>query len=151
MTCNHGNGGCQHTCEDTENGSICRCHSRYTLQPDRSSCVGKQADTELRRGMQNSEHNAVVKEMLGYTSFFYDWYVIEFWRKRGQYMPVHTHCIYVVLFFVKKSMLRIRWAGGRCTCIKRRWDKNLSPWAVNMVKISLSFQSCLVKIMFPTP
>uniref|UniRef100_A0A669CI77 Signal peptide, CUB and EGF-like domain-containing protein 2 n=1 Tax=Oreochromis niloticus TaxID=8128 RepID=A0A669CI77_ORENI len=39
LTCNHGNGGCQHTCEDTENGSICRCHSRYTLQPDRSSCV----------------------------------------------------------------------------------------------------------------
>uniref|UniRef100_A0A669BHZ8 Signal peptide, CUB and EGF-like domain-containing protein 2 n=1 Tax=Oreochromis niloticus TaxID=8128 RepID=A0A669BHZ8_ORENI len=54
LTCNHGNGGCQHTCEDTENGSICRCHSRYTLQPDRSSCVGKQADTQLTRGMQNS-------------------------------------------------------------------------------------------------
>ncbi|XP_029000257.1 signal peptide, CUB and EGF-like domain-containing protein 2 isoform X7 [Betta splendens] len=39
LTCNHGNGGCQHTCEDTENGPICRCHARYTLQPDKKSCV----------------------------------------------------------------------------------------------------------------
>uniref|UniRef100_A0A4W6D0M6 Signal peptide, CUB and EGF-like domain-containing protein 2 n=1 Tax=Lates calcarifer TaxID=8187 RepID=A0A4W6D0M6_LATCA len=39
LTCNHGNGGCQHTCEDTENGPICRCHVRYTLQPDKRSCV----------------------------------------------------------------------------------------------------------------
>uniref|UniRef100_A0A665VX94 Signal peptide, CUB and EGF-like domain-containing protein 3 n=1 Tax=Echeneis naucrates TaxID=173247 RepID=A0A665VX94_ECHNA len=41
LTCNHGNGGCQHTCEDTESGPICRCHIRYTLQPDKRSCVGK--------------------------------------------------------------------------------------------------------------
>lgn len=41
VTCNHGNGGCQHTCEDTESGPICRCHARYTLQPDKRSCVGK--------------------------------------------------------------------------------------------------------------
>lgn len=41
VTCNHGNGGCQHTCEDTEDGPICRCHARYTLQPDKKSCVGK--------------------------------------------------------------------------------------------------------------
>uniref|UniRef100_A0AAQ4PXW8 Signal peptide, CUB domain, EGF-like 2 n=1 Tax=Gasterosteus aculeatus aculeatus TaxID=481459 RepID=A0AAQ4PXW8_GASAC len=39
LTCNHGNGGCQHTCEDTENGPICRCHVRYNLQPDKRSCV----------------------------------------------------------------------------------------------------------------
>uniref|UniRef100_A0A8C5DA89 Signal peptide, CUB and EGF-like domain-containing protein 2 n=1 Tax=Gouania willdenowi TaxID=441366 RepID=A0A8C5DA89_GOUWI len=39
LTCNHGNGGCQHTCEDTEIGPICRCHPRYTLQPDKRSCV----------------------------------------------------------------------------------------------------------------
>uniref|UniRef100_A0A8C6KR31 Signal peptide, CUB and EGF-like domain-containing protein 3 n=1 Tax=Nothobranchius furzeri TaxID=105023 RepID=A0A8C6KR31_NOTFU len=39
LTCNHGNGGCQHTCEDTENGPICRCHVRYTLQADKKSCV----------------------------------------------------------------------------------------------------------------
>uniref|UniRef100_A0A674A7W3 Signal peptide, CUB and EGF-like domain-containing protein 2 n=1 Tax=Salmo trutta TaxID=8032 RepID=A0A674A7W3_SALTR len=34
LTCNHGNGGCQHTCEDMEQGPICRCHVRYTLHPD---------------------------------------------------------------------------------------------------------------------
>uniref|UniRef100_A0A3B5M4I3 Signal peptide, CUB domain, EGF-like 2 n=1 Tax=Xiphophorus couchianus TaxID=32473 RepID=A0A3B5M4I3_9TELE len=41
LTCNHGNGGCQHTCEDTEDGPFCRCHVRYTLQPDKKTCVGK--------------------------------------------------------------------------------------------------------------
>ncbi|XP_060924865.1 signal peptide, CUB and EGF-like domain-containing protein 2 isoform X4 [Limanda limanda] len=47
LTCNHGNGGCQHTCEDTENGPICRCHIRYTLQPDKRSCVERdEATTE---------------------------------------------------------------------------------------------------------
>uniref|UniRef100_A0A7N6ACL4 Signal peptide, CUB and EGF-like domain-containing protein 2 n=1 Tax=Anabas testudineus TaxID=64144 RepID=A0A7N6ACL4_ANATE len=45
LTCNHGNGGCQHTCEDTENGPICRCHARYALQPDKKSCVETCADT----------------------------------------------------------------------------------------------------------
>uniref|UniRef100_A0AAY4BG71 Signal peptide, CUB and EGF-like domain-containing protein 3 n=1 Tax=Denticeps clupeoides TaxID=299321 RepID=A0AAY4BG71_9TELE len=39
LTCNHGNGGCQHTCEDTEQGPICRCHARYTLHPDGRSCA----------------------------------------------------------------------------------------------------------------
>ncbi|XP_067444626.1 signal peptide, CUB and EGF-like domain-containing protein 2 isoform X5 [Thunnus thynnus] len=53
LTCNHGNGGCQHTCEDTENGPICKCHVRYTLQPDRRSCVERdEATTEA------SDHNA---------------------------------------------------------------------------------------------
>lgn len=42
VTCNHGNGACQHTCEDTEHGPVCKCHPRYTLQPDKRSCVGKQ-------------------------------------------------------------------------------------------------------------
>ncbi|XP_047436704.1 signal peptide, CUB and EGF-like domain-containing protein 2 isoform X5 [Mugil cephalus] len=47
LTCNHGNGGCQHTCEDTENGPICRCHVRYALQPDKRSCVERdEATTE---------------------------------------------------------------------------------------------------------
>ncbi|XP_061526927.1 signal peptide, CUB and EGF-like domain-containing protein 2 isoform X8 [Phycodurus eques] len=39
LTCNHGNGGCQHTCEDTDSGPVCKCHVRYALQPDRRSCV----------------------------------------------------------------------------------------------------------------
>jgi len=43
VTCNHGNGGCQHICEDTEQGPICRCHVRYTLHADGRTCVGKAA------------------------------------------------------------------------------------------------------------
>uniref|UniRef100_A0A672MSQ2 Signal peptide, CUB and EGF-like domain-containing protein 2 n=1 Tax=Sinocyclocheilus grahami TaxID=75366 RepID=A0A672MSQ2_SINGR len=39
LTCNHGNGGCQHICEDTEQGPICRCHVRYTLHTDGRTCV----------------------------------------------------------------------------------------------------------------
>lgn len=41
VTCNHGNGGCQHICEDTEQGPICRCHGRYELHADGRTCVGK--------------------------------------------------------------------------------------------------------------
>uniref|UniRef100_A0A8C6KLL5 Signal peptide, CUB domain, EGF-like 2 n=1 Tax=Nothobranchius furzeri TaxID=105023 RepID=A0A8C6KLL5_NOTFU len=53
LTCNHGNGGCQHTCEDTENGPICRCHVRYTLQADKKSCVERDESTA-----ESSDHNA---------------------------------------------------------------------------------------------
>ncbi|XP_035508120.1 signal peptide, CUB and EGF-like domain-containing protein 2 isoform X4 [Morone saxatilis] len=53
LTCNHGNGGCQHTCEDTDNGPICRCHIRYTLQPDKRSCVERDEATT-----ESSDHNA---------------------------------------------------------------------------------------------
>uniref|UniRef100_A0A8C6U0C6 Signal peptide, CUB and EGF-like domain-containing protein 2 n=1 Tax=Neogobius melanostomus TaxID=47308 RepID=A0A8C6U0C6_9GOBI len=42
LTCIHGNGGCQHTCEDTEHGPICKCHPRYTLQADQRSCLGNE-------------------------------------------------------------------------------------------------------------
>uniref|UniRef100_A0A674A7E6 Signal peptide, CUB domain, EGF-like 2 n=1 Tax=Salmo trutta TaxID=8032 RepID=A0A674A7E6_SALTR len=48
LTCNHGNGGCQHTCEDMEQGPICRCHVRYTLHPDGRSCTTT----------ESSDHNA---------------------------------------------------------------------------------------------
>ncbi|XP_077569675.1 signal peptide, CUB and EGF-like domain-containing protein 2 isoform X3 [Stigmatopora nigra] len=53
LTCNHGNGGCQHTCEDTDDGPICKCHVRYTLQPDRRSCVERDEATA-----ESSDHNA---------------------------------------------------------------------------------------------
>uniref|UniRef100_A0A8C5FZB7 Signal peptide, CUB and EGF-like domain-containing protein 2 n=1 Tax=Gouania willdenowi TaxID=441366 RepID=A0A8C5FZB7_GOUWI len=53
LTCNHGNGGCQHTCEDTEIGPICRCHPRYTLQPDKRSCVERHESTA-----ESSDHNS---------------------------------------------------------------------------------------------
>ncbi|MEQ2251397.1 Signal peptide, CUB and EGF-like domain-containing protein 2 [Ilyodon furcidens] len=53
LTCNHGNGGCQHTCEDTEDGPTCRCHVRYTLQPDKKTCVERDEATT-----ESSDHNA---------------------------------------------------------------------------------------------
>ncbi|XP_020794428.2 signal peptide, CUB and EGF-like domain-containing protein 2 isoform X5 [Boleophthalmus pectinirostris] len=47
LTCIHGNGGCQHTCEDTEHGPICKCHPRYSLQADKRSCLERdEATTE---------------------------------------------------------------------------------------------------------
>uniref|UniRef100_A0AAV2LN63 Signal peptide, CUB and EGF-like domain-containing protein 2 n=1 Tax=Knipowitschia caucasica TaxID=637954 RepID=A0AAV2LN63_KNICA len=47
LTCIHGNGGCQHTCEDTDQGPICKCHPRYTLQSDKRSCLERdEATTE---------------------------------------------------------------------------------------------------------
>ncbi|XP_045073080.1 signal peptide, CUB and EGF-like domain-containing protein 2 isoform X1 [Coregonus clupeaformis] len=54
LTCNHGNGGCQHTCEDMEQGPICRCHVRYTLHPDGRSCVERDETTT-----ESSDHNAM--------------------------------------------------------------------------------------------
>ncbi|XP_037067469.1 signal peptide, CUB and EGF-like domain-containing protein 2 isoform X2 [Peromyscus leucopus] len=39
LTCNHGNGGCQHSCEDTAEGPECGCHPRYRLQADGRSCL----------------------------------------------------------------------------------------------------------------
>ncbi|XP_076419563.1 signal peptide, CUB and EGF-like domain-containing protein 2 isoform X3 [Peromyscus maniculatus bairdii] len=39
LTCNHGNGGCQHSCEDTAEGPECSCHPRYRLQADGRSCL----------------------------------------------------------------------------------------------------------------
>ncbi|XP_054892398.1 signal peptide, CUB and EGF-like domain-containing protein 2 isoform X3 [Poeciliopsis prolifica] len=53
LTCNHGNGGCQHTCEDTEDGPTCRCHVRYSLQPDKKTCVERDEATT-----ESSDHNA---------------------------------------------------------------------------------------------
>ncbi|XP_035595622.1 signal peptide, CUB and EGF-like domain-containing protein 2 isoform X1 [Oncorhynchus keta] len=53
LTCNHGNGGCQHTCEDMEQGPICKCHVRYTLHPDGRSCVERDETTT-----ESSDHNA---------------------------------------------------------------------------------------------
>ncbi|XP_048040168.1 signal peptide, CUB and EGF-like domain-containing protein 2 isoform X5 [Megalobrama amblycephala] len=53
LTCNHGNGGCQHICEDTEQGPICRCHVRYTLHADGRTCVERDEMTPT-----TPDHNA---------------------------------------------------------------------------------------------
>uniref|UniRef100_A0A452QA64 Signal peptide, CUB and EGF-like domain-containing protein 2 n=1 Tax=Ursus americanus TaxID=9643 RepID=A0A452QA64_URSAM len=39
LTCNHGNGGCQHSCEDTAEGPECSCHPQYEMHADGRSCL----------------------------------------------------------------------------------------------------------------
>nr|XP_009932288.1 PREDICTED: signal peptide, CUB and EGF-like domain-containing protein 3 [Opisthocomus hoazin] len=34
LTCNYGNGGCQHTCDDTDQGPKCGCHAKFLLHSD---------------------------------------------------------------------------------------------------------------------
>lgn len=40
MTCNYGNGGCQHTCDDTDQGPKCGCHVKFLLHSDGVTCIG---------------------------------------------------------------------------------------------------------------
>ncbi|XP_048216798.1 signal peptide, CUB and EGF-like domain-containing protein 2 isoform X2 [Perognathus longimembris pacificus] len=42
LTCNHGNGGCQHSCEDTAEGPECSCHPGYKLHTDGRSCFERE-------------------------------------------------------------------------------------------------------------
>nr|XP_027798139.1 signal peptide, CUB and EGF-like domain-containing protein 2 isoform X4 [Marmota flaviventris] len=53
LTCNHGNGGCQHSCEDTAEGPECSCHPQYKLHTDGRSCLERE-DTAL----EVTENNA---------------------------------------------------------------------------------------------
>uniref|UniRef100_A0A2K6UHL1 Signal peptide, CUB domain and EGF like domain containing 1 n=1 Tax=Saimiri boliviensis boliviensis TaxID=39432 RepID=A0A2K6UHL1_SAIBB len=39
LTCNYGNGGCQHSCEDTDTGPLCGCHQKYALHADGRTCI----------------------------------------------------------------------------------------------------------------
>ncbi|XP_075409632.1 signal peptide, CUB and EGF-like domain-containing protein 1 isoform X2 [Tenrec ecaudatus] len=39
LTCNYGNGGCQHSCEDTDTGPTCGCHHKYALHTDGRTCI----------------------------------------------------------------------------------------------------------------
>uniref|UniRef100_A0A5F8HE37 Signal peptide, CUB and EGF-like domain-containing protein 2 n=1 Tax=Monodelphis domestica TaxID=13616 RepID=A0A5F8HE37_MONDO len=45
LTCNHGNGRCQHTCEDKDEGPECSCHPEYRMHTDGRSCLEKEAYT----------------------------------------------------------------------------------------------------------
>uniref|UniRef100_A0A8D0HIU0 Signal peptide, CUB domain and EGF like domain containing 2 n=1 Tax=Sphenodon punctatus TaxID=8508 RepID=A0A8D0HIU0_SPHPU len=55
LTCNHGNGGCQHTCDDADDGPICGCHPKYTVHSDRKTCLennttaGADVDKRVKR------------------------------------------------------------------------------------------------------
>ncbi|CAM5120703.1 unnamed protein product [Eretmochelys imbricata] len=42
LTCNHGNGGCQHTCEDADDGPICGCHPKYAVHSDGKTCLERE-------------------------------------------------------------------------------------------------------------
>ncbi|XP_074132140.1 signal peptide, CUB and EGF-like domain-containing protein 2 isoform X1 [Sminthopsis crassicaudata] len=39
LTCNHGNGGCQHICDDTDEGPACSCHPKFRAHTDGKSCL----------------------------------------------------------------------------------------------------------------
>ncbi|XP_073515120.1 signal peptide, CUB and EGF-like domain-containing protein 2 isoform X3 [Phyllobates terribilis] len=42
LTCNHGNGACQHVCNDTDTRPVCMCHPKYSLQSDGKTCIEKE-------------------------------------------------------------------------------------------------------------
>ncbi|XP_019332662.1 signal peptide, CUB and EGF-like domain-containing protein 2 isoform X4 [Alligator mississippiensis] len=42
LTCIHGNGGCQHTCEDAVDGPVCGCHPKYIMQLDGKTCLARE-------------------------------------------------------------------------------------------------------------
>ncbi|XP_062432139.1 signal peptide, CUB and EGF-like domain-containing protein 2 isoform X1 [Rhea pennata] len=51
LTCNHGNGGCQHTCDDADNGPICGCHPKYIMHVDGKTCLEREEATlEISEG-----------------------------------------------------------------------------------------------------
>ncbi|XP_071415037.1 signal peptide, CUB and EGF-like domain-containing protein 2 isoform X1 [Pithys albifrons albifrons] len=50
LTCNHGNGGCQHTCDDADNGPICGCHPKYIMHTDGKTCLEREEGAEISEG-----------------------------------------------------------------------------------------------------
>ncbi|XP_041441775.1 signal peptide, CUB and EGF-like domain-containing protein 1 isoform X2 [Xenopus laevis] len=53
LTCNYGNGGCQHTCNDTDTGPVCDCHQKFALHSDGRTCIEKD-----EAAIEISEYNA---------------------------------------------------------------------------------------------
>lgn len=49
VTCNYGNGGCQHTCDDTDQGPKCGCHVKFLLHSDGVTCIGRCKPSPGRR------------------------------------------------------------------------------------------------------
>ncbi|XP_078273025.1 signal peptide, CUB and EGF-like domain-containing protein 1 isoform X3 [Rhinoraja longicauda] len=54
LTCNYGNGGCQHTCDDADRGPVCGCHQKYALHSDGKTCIEKD-----EAAIESSEYNAM--------------------------------------------------------------------------------------------
>ncbi|XP_038621090.1 signal peptide, CUB and EGF-like domain-containing protein 2 isoform X3 [Tachyglossus aculeatus] len=55
LTCNHGNGRCQHICDDTANGPECGCHPKYKVHPDGKACLEREEAV-----LEFPENNATV-------------------------------------------------------------------------------------------
>ncbi|XP_053318207.1 signal peptide, CUB and EGF-like domain-containing protein 1 [Spea bombifrons] len=53
LTCNYGNGGCQHMCNDTDTGPVCDCHQKYALHSDGRTCIEKD-----EAAIESSEYNS---------------------------------------------------------------------------------------------
>ena len=80
VTCNHGNGGCQHSCEDTAEGPECSCHPRYKMHSDGRSCLGEwwpQRWVRVSPSLLTTNPTLTQPELL-----------IAF-RTRGRVLPVH--------------------------------------------------------------
>ncbi|XP_041270949.1 signal peptide, CUB and EGF-like domain-containing protein 2 [Onychostruthus taczanowskii] len=50
LTCNHGNGGCQHTCDDADSGPVCGCHPKYIMHVDGKTCLEREEAVEVSEG-----------------------------------------------------------------------------------------------------
>ncbi|XP_064281529.1 signal peptide, CUB and EGF-like domain-containing protein 2 isoform X3 [Passer domesticus] len=50
LTCNHGNGGCQHTCDDADSGPVCGCHPKYVMHLDGKTCLEREEAVEVSEG-----------------------------------------------------------------------------------------------------
>jgi len=51
-SCNHSNGGCEHHCVETPTSVICRCHDRYVLAGDNSTCLRESGNISWFWGLQ---------------------------------------------------------------------------------------------------
>lgn len=69
VTCNYGNGGCQHTCDDTDVGPVCGCHQKYALHSDSKTCIGKSLSLIHTHTLPFSSSSKVLHGNLGLVVF----------------------------------------------------------------------------------
>lgn len=63
VTCNYGNGGCQHICEETDHGPKCSCHMKFVLHSDGKTCVGESSPAHWHStGPSRSRHGGLTAE-----------------------------------------------------------------------------------------
>lgn len=100
VTCNYGNGGCQHICEETDHGPKCSCHMKFVLHSDGKTCVGESfpahqhstGSSWLRHGGLTGEENCkLVHEMMNSASNFQQQMELKF-ETRLVCGEVHVGC-----------------------------------------------------------